>query len=261
MTPRLFGFLGSGEFEPWSEAADRWLLARASGDGSVMILPTASAPEGEEVFERWASMGLEHYDELGIPADVVPLKTRHDAERPDLVRMLESASMAFFSGGNPAHLASVLIGSRFWAALLSEMDRGMAYAGCSGGVACLGELAIDSAVRDFDSADLWKPGLRLFPNVYFGPHWDALDRYIPGLQAMFVSAVPSGSTLVGIDERTAMVGDGTDWSVMGAGTASVIQDDDRRTFAAGTGLRAPLFGSSQVESLAVPAEPDHRPAS
>ena len=246
MMPGLFGLLGSGEFEPWSEAADRWLLERATGDGSVMILPTASAPEGEEVFERWASMGLEHYDELGVPADVVPLMTRDDAERPDLVRMLESASMAFFSGGNPAYLARVLLGSRFWAALLSEMDRGMAYAGCSGGVACLGELAIDSTVRDFDSPDLWKPGLRLFPNVYFGPHWDALDRYIPGLQAMFVSAVPAGSTLVGIDERTAIAGDGSEWSVIGAGTVSLIQDDDRRTFAAGTAFRAPLLGSTPV---------------
>jgi cyanophycinase len=256
----LFGLLGSGEFEPWTEPVDRWLLERATGDGSVLILATASAPEGEEVFERWASMGLEHYDELGIPADVVPLKTRADAERDDLIRMLEPVSMVFFSGGNPAYLAGVLRGSAFWAALVEAMERGMAYAGCSGGVACLGQTAIDSTVLEFDSPDLWKEGLALFPRTYFGVHWDALDRYVPGLQAMFVSAVPSGSLLVGIDERTAIVGDGAEWSVMGSGAASLIEDDDWETFGAGSSFDAALLEVT-VERLPEAIEPDPRPAS
>ena len=49
--------MGSGEFEPWSEEVDRFSLSRADfGDGSVVILPTASAPEGDEVFNRWAGI-------------------------------------------------------------------------------------------------------------------------------------------------------------------------------------------------------------
>jgi cyanophycinase len=257
----LFGLLGSGEFEPWTEPVDRWLLERATGDGSVLILPAASAPEGEEVFERWASMGLEHYDELGIPADVVQLKTRADAERDDLARMLETASMVFFSGGNPAYLAGVLRGSTFWRAVLTEMDRGMAYGGCSGGVACLGQVAIDSTILEFDSPDLWKEGLGLFPNTYFGVHWDALDRYVPGLQAMFVSAVPAGSLLMGIDERTAVVGDGVEWSVMGAGSAQLIEHGREARFPSGESFEAALVARGTIQTLPIAAEPDPRPAS
>ncbi len=257
----MFGLLGSGEFEPWTEPVDRWLLERATGDGSVLILPAASAPEGEEVFERWGSMGLEHYDELGVPADVVPLLTRADAERDDLIRMLEAASMVFFSGGNPAYLARVLAGSAFWAAVLSEMDRGMAYAGCSGGVACLGQVAIDSTVADFASPELWKPGLGLFPMTNFGPHWDALDRYVPGLQAMFASAVPGGSVLMGIDERTAIVGDGLEWSVMGSGSASLIEADEWKTFPTASSFSTDLLRSGTVEQLPAAIDPEPRPAS
>lgn len=91
----LMALLGSGEFEPWTEAADRWLLERTSGDGTVLILPLASAPEGDGVFDRWADMGLRHYDRLGVPSEVVPLKTRQDAERPELAAMLERASMVY----------------------------------------------------------------------------------------------------------------------------------------------------------------------
>jgi hypothetical protein len=36
-----FALLGSGEFEPWSAAVDRWALGEAEGDGRVLILPTA----------------------------------------------------------------------------------------------------------------------------------------------------------------------------------------------------------------------------
>ena len=41
-------------------------------------------------------MGLEHYRDLGIPAEVLPLKGRDDAGNPDLVRRVGTASMVFF---------------------------------------------------------------------------------------------------------------------------------------------------------------------
>ena len=225
--------LGSGEFEPWTEEVDRWLLGRATGYGTVLILPAASAPEGDAVFDRWAEMGLLHYTQLGVPAEVVPLKTGADAERPELSAKLATASMAYFSGGNPAYLASVLQGSLFWRELLAAVRRGMAYTGCSAGIACLGELAVDSAAHMRGDTDIWKAGLRMFPNLQFGPHWDALDKYVPGLQAMFIAAVPPERELLAIDEYTAVVGDGRDWRVIGAGGAQLRQDGEWRTFRSG----------------------------
>jgi cyanophycinase len=211
----LMALLGSGEFEPWTEQVDRWLLERATGDGTVLILPTASAPEGDDVFDRWGTMGKEHYADVGVPSRVVPLKTRADAAEQKLIDALDGASVTFFSGGNPAYLAATLRQTPFWAALLRSMDRGLAYAGCSAGVACLGEVAPDSSIDPTDG-DLWRPGLGLAKGTYFGPHWDMLERSMPGLQSLIVSAVPEGSRLFAIDERTAAVGDGTTWTVMGA---------------------------------------------
>ena len=203
-----FALLGSGEFDPWTESVDRWILDRAgAAAGSVLILPTAAAAEGDEVFDMWANKGLDHYGRLGIEACVVPLKTREDAGRDDLIAMLEGAAAAFFSGGNPAFLASVLLDTPFWTALRSAMDDGLAYAGCSAGVACLGDTALDSAREEFD-ADLWKPGLGVFPGSWFAPHWDALDGFAPGFTDFIQASVPEGNRLVGIDENTAMAGDG-----------------------------------------------------
>lgn len=238
----LLGLLGSGEFEPWAEEVDRWLLARATGDGSVLLLPTASAPEGRGVFERWAALGREHYGRQGVTAEVLPLRTREDASRPELAARLRSASMVFFSGGNPAYLAACLRDTPFWRALLEEMERGLAYGGCSAGVAALGELAPDSSRLPPSAEDLGHPGLRLFPGLCFGPHWDALDSFAPGLRDLVVASVPEGCRLLGLDERTAIVGDGRAWTVMGAGAAWLRDGGAWTTFPSGTGFVAPLLG-------------------
>jgi hypothetical protein len=59
--------MGSGEFLPWSEEAERFALSPAPRLGSIGVLPTASAPEGDHVFERWASMAADHFASLGLP--------------------------------------------------------------------------------------------------------------------------------------------------------------------------------------------------
>lgn len=240
-TARRFAFLGSGEFEPWTEPIDRALLSDAgpSGSGTVLVLPTASAHEGDGVFERWAAQGLAHYRALGVSVEVGDLRERPDASRADLLAALERASVVYFSGGNPARLAATLAGTPFWSRLVARLDEGLAYAGCSAGVACLGVLAPDSE-RDPSDARIWQPGLRLFPTTLFGPHWDALDTYADGLTALIVASVPPGATLVGIDEETAMVGDGTTWRIEGRGGVHVLHEGAWRHARAGSHLELPL---------------------
>jgi cyanophycinase len=209
----IFALLGSGEFEPWSSAVDRWVLERARQDGRVLILPTASANEGEDVFGSWASKGMQHFADAGIDAEVVALKTRADAGRPELVARLEGASVVYFSGGNPWYLAETLRDTVFFAEMIAKLSDGLAYIGCSAGVACLTEMTYDSDTDDFEQ--VFKPGLGLVREVLFGPHWDIVDTWIPGATEFIVGAVPDGASFVGIDEDTAMVGDGHGWSVLG----------------------------------------------
>ena len=74
----------------------------------------------------------------------------------------------------------------------------------------------------------------MFHGVWFGPHWDALDGYVPGLSDFIVSSVPHGDTLFAIDERTAAVGDGSDWSVVGVAGVHVYRDGEWAHHASGT---------------------------
>ena len=235
-----FGLLGSGEFERWSVAVDEWLLTRATGDGLVLVLPTASAPEGDSTFDDWADRGSSHYARAGIPAEVLPVHDRVDAQDAVYSTMVERASMVFFSGGNPAYLARTLTGTSLWSAILQGLDRGMAYAGCSAGMACLGRTAPDSTVNEL-SGQMWQSGLGLFPRAWLGPHWDMLDRYAPGLVDHVVSSVPRGEFLVGVDENTAIVGDGRAWDVIGQGRVHIYEGSVSASHADGSAFRCDLL--------------------
>ncbi|MFB3739630.1 MAG: Type 1 glutamine amidotransferase-like domain-containing protein [Candidatus Velamenicoccus archaeovorus] len=251
MTGLTLGLLGSGEFEPWAEAVDRWLLEHARrGDGTVLVLPTASAPEGDEVFDFWASKGMDHYRRMGVPAELLPIRDREDAGRPEFAARLEHASAVFFSGGNPASLARILAGTAFWRELVHAMRDGLAYGGCSAGVACLPALAPDSSIQTLEEIrrDGWKPGLHLFSDVVFMPHWDALDAYLPGLTEWVIAALPAGSDLVAIDEDTALVGDGTAWSVLGSGRVHVLSSGAWAHHPAGQDLELALTPGPELRS-------------
>lgn len=240
----LLGLVGSGEFEPWARDVDRWLLERAAGDGRVLVAPTASAPEGDTVFDDWAARGLAHFATLGVRAEVLAVRDRKDAHAPSAVDQVDGASMVYFSGGNPAHLARTLQGTPLWVALLANMRRGMVYAGCSAGMACLGRTAPDSQVREFREG-LWQPGLSLFPHAWLGPHWDALDQFAPGLVAFIDASVPPDQILLGVDEYTAVLGDGTDWTVSGVGAAHVRGHGVWHTYPHDSFFHLPLLGGDQ----------------
>jgi cyanophycinase len=223
--------MGSGEFEPWSSEVER--VALDGRPSSVAILPTASAPEGDAVFDRWGGMGLVHYRELGVDARVIQLKRREDAEREDVAGQIADVGMVFFSGGNPRYLADTLVGTRFWRALASSLDRGAVFAGCSAGAMVAGRVA--HGQPRFGAT--WSAGLGLVSAGSFGAHWDKM-RFIPGMPA-FVRWRAKGGWFAGLDERTAILGDGQEWRVYGLGAVSLHLDGSMRRIGAGKTFTTP----------------------
>ena len=229
-----FLLLGSGEFEPWSSEVESLALAAAVGNGRVAILPTASASEGDQIFDRWGRMGLDHYAESGVAGDVIPAKVREDAFDQEVVATVEAASMVYFSGGKPSRLADVLRDSPLLAAILRAMDRGAVYAGCSAG-AMIASRERNAGGRPGTS---WLFGLGLVPNVSFGVHWDRAAR-IPGTQWWMTSRLPEDTWFAGIDERTAILGDGRSWTVYGVGRVTLRGPDADRTLRVGERFETP----------------------
>jgi cyanophycinase len=217
--PGRFLLLGSGEFEPWSEAAERFALSGATGDGSVAILATACGREGDAVFERWNAMGLAHYASLGITARALPVRNRVDALDTGLAAHLDAASMVFFSGGSPKYLADSIKGTPIWEAVQRLVQRGGVFAGCSAGAMITGATGMRFP---------FSSGLGLLPTSALGVHWDALSGWwIRWLRDLAPRRVPAAVRFLGVAENTAIASNGDAWRVFGKGVVDVRRGRER----------------------------------
>jgi cyanophycinase len=216
--------VGAGEYLEGMLPVDKMLLERVNGTPRVVVLPTASAPDGKGVPEHWASMGVEHFAQLGVTAKPVMLLNRTDAENADISSQIVDANFIYFSGGKPRFLLETLQGTRSWQAILDVFAAGGIIAGCSAGAMVLGD-------EVFDFPQVWRtiPALGLVPGIAVIPHFDEL----PSLMVGTITRGRRKSTIVGIDGTTALVGSDHQWIVSGRGSVTVFTKNGKKRFAEG----------------------------
>ena len=224
MVKGTVALVGSGEYLQGMLPVDKKLLERVSSSPRVIVLPTASAPDGESVTERWASMGVEHFAKLGVTAEPIMLLNREDAENAEIASKLADANFIYFSGGKPHYLLETLQGTRSWQAILDVFAAGGIVAGCSAGAMVLGG-------EVFDFPQIWRtiPALGLVPGIAIIPHFDEL----PSLMLGTVTRGKRKSTIVGIDGTTALVGSDHQWIVYGRGSITVFTKNDKKRYTDG----------------------------
>jgi cyanophycinase len=233
VSPGPLALVGSGEYLPVMAGVEGRLL-----DGRApryVQLPTAAAPEGEQSLQRWLDLGAAQAERLGVEQVPVVVRDRGEADAPELAALVEGAGLVYLSGGNPLYLAQTLRGTRVWAAIDAAWRSGAALAGCSAGAMALTGWvpSIRGPRRDPD------PGLAVVPALRVLPHFDKMLDWVPDLLTRAVADVPAGTTVVGIDEDTAIVdltGAGHTWQVHGRQQAWVLSASGRRGYPAGSTL-------------------------
>lgn len=76
--------------------------------------------------------------------------------------------------------------------------------------------------------------------VLLAPHWDTVERWYPGARAFIAGSLRPGETLVATHEATAMVGDGSAWSVLGRAAVHVYREGGWMRVPAGERFALPL---------------------
>ncbi len=221
--------VGAGEYLPAMANVDKALLARLEGTARVIVLPTAAVPDGPEVTERWATMGIEHFSRLGANVEAVMLRTRADANDDALVAKLASANFIYFSGGKPRYLLETLRATEAWRAIQGIVLANGVLAGCSAGAMILGEVI-------FDFPQLWRalPALGLVPGIAIIPHYNELPSFLSNAAVWALRR----TKVVGIDGGTALVWANSQWTVLGSGHVTVFTQRRKMHFTAGE--RVPL---------------------
>ena len=222
--------VGAGEFLESMSAVDRLLLDRAGGR-SVAIVPTASAPDGRAVFDRWLSQGVEHFNRLGATATGVPAFDRSGCDDAANADVVSAANLVYFSGGKPDFLFNTLNGTRVWAAVEQVLDRGGVVAGCSAGAMIMGGYVPDFGSRfGVPSVSRWQAAFGLIPAAVVVPHYNEFPEVMVSL---VFGRRPAGSFLIGVDAHTALIGLNGTWQVGGTGRVSVRHGRATQRYTAG----------------------------
>lgn len=229
--PGPVALVGAGEFLPSMLDFDAGLLASTGRSRPrVVILPTASYPDGEEVFTRWAAMGVAHFGQLGAEVEPVLVRDRAGADDPAAAQAIGEADLVYLSGGKPSYLMRVLDGSAVGRALAAAHERGAVVAGCSAGAMVLAGHAFDFRMRIAPWPLRWRHGLGFVEGASVIPHYDAWPE---PLSAIIALQAPRGSLVLGIDEETALVGRDGAWQVHGRSRVTVWRGRHRDRYRAG----------------------------
>lgn len=228
--PGPVALVGSGEYLPVMSDVEATLLA--GRPPRYVQLPTAAAEEGPGAVARWVSLGIEQAERLGVEAVPVMALDRDSADDEELARLVDGAGLVYLSGGNPSYVATTLKDTAVWAAIVAAWQAGAALAGCSAGAIALTSWVPDIRRLESEAGD----GLGVVPGLRVLPHFDRLSAWAPGMAESLAEATPPGETLVGVDEETAIVSDGEDfstWRVLGRQSAWVYRDGVRLQHSAG----------------------------
>jgi cyanophycinase len=233
--PGPVALVGAGEFTPAMTEIDAELLASTGRTRPrVVVLPTASYPDGEEVFQRWATMGVDHFSGLGAEVEPVLVRSRAEADDPSAAQAVGEADLVYLSGGKPGYLLGALAGSAVGTAIAAAHARGAAVAGCSAGAMVLATRTFDFRLKAMPWPLRWDRGLGFAEGVAVMPHYDAWPESV---SALVVLQSPRNVAVLGIDEETAAVGRDGSWQVRGASRVTVWRGRHRERFRDGDVFR------------------------
>ena len=216
--------VGSGEYLAAMAQFEKSLVDDGVKNGKkarYVQIPTAAGRESSDRLEYWKELGLRQAKNIGVEATYLPIFTREDAFNQEYIDAVANSALMYMSGGDPHHLAQVLIDTPLWDAILENWKTGASLAGCSAGA-----MVLSAHIPNFRL--LKKPptqGLNLLPEVRVVPHFNKFFKWIPESAAKVLLHVPDNSILIGVDELTAIVkrsGD-SEWVVVGEAKVHVLK--------------------------------------
>ena len=225
--------VGSGEYLPQMKEFEQSLINDGLANNKKPIyiqIPTAAARESENRINYWRSLGEVAAKSLGVTQSFLPIFTRDDANNPELLKNVDDAALIYLSGGDPHYLAETLRDTLLWDLILKNWQSGGSLAGCSAGA-----MAFSGYVPHFRlSRAQPTQGFGLLKEVRVIPHFDKFFKWIPDSAAKHLLDLPGDSTLIGIDEDTAVVRRANqDWQVWGKGKLHLLKGQTPGQFGAG----------------------------
>lgn len=266
----LVALFGSGETSASGRRVYEWVFSRLAPPLKVAILETPAGfqPNSAAVARKIGDFLAERLQNHRPWVDVVPARRRDgplSTDDYDLLRPMLSAKVLFMGPGSPTYAVRHLRGSLAWEYLRARHRLGSALLLASAATIAVGAHTLPVyEIYKVGEEPHWQRGLDLFGPyglcLTFVPHWDNTEggaeldtsRCFMG-EARFrrlLELLPPGTTIVGIDEHTALVADPAVGvcQVMGRGGVTLLRDGMESRFRSGQSFPMERLGPFRVPS-------------
>ncbi|MEX2552263.1 MAG: Type 1 glutamine amidotransferase-like domain-containing protein [Actinomycetota bacterium] len=193
----------------------------------VTIVPVAAS---RRMLPKAVRTGRRFWEELGAEVRVAVPNEDEPQEESDA---LEGTDIVVLTGGYPVRLRSGLSNSPLWTKIQELWARGAAVSGSSAGCMELCEWTL--RLKPPNPLAL-VPGLGLIKNCVSLPHFNryGIARLSPSLLRL------ADLTLIGVDEKTGLIGAGDDYEVVGVGAVTIIRNGAAVRYPSGAGFELTL---------------------
>ena len=214
----------------------RFVELAGGAAANLIVIATASQEPG--ILEGEYADTFKHFGAGAVRA--LRLDTRAQANSDEAIRVLESATGVFFTGGDQLRITTVIGGTRTDSLLQSLVqERGVVLAGTSAGAAMMSAtMSVGGDQPGVTTASVRTgPGLEFLPGVVIDMPFAERGRLNRLLSAVALYPHELG---LGIDEDTAILADGDRFEVLGSGAVTVVD--------AGTAgvIRVPTDGDGPI---------------
>ncbi len=197
----------------------REFVRYAGGTKARIVVMTAATNLPGEVGEAYIKV----FERLGAEnVQVVDNSKREDASDPKLLAAIEDATGVFFTGGDQARITSLIKDTQLDSAIHKRYGEGIVVAGTSAGAAMMPDMMIvegDSGTHPRVEVAAMDRGMGFLPGIVVDQHFAQRGRV-----GRLISALAQQPAVLGfgIDENTAIVVNGNQFEVIGAGAVTVI---------------------------------------
>ena len=254
--PGPIALFGSGEKSPQGRKVFKQLFDRLSTSPRISVLETPAGFElnSAQVAGEIADFIEHHLQNYHPRTAVIPARKREgkfSTQKAEIVQPLLGSTVIFMGPGSPSYAIRQLENTLTWDYLRAAHRTGAALALASASSIALSSYALPVYEIYKVGEELhWLRGLDLLGpfglQLVIIPHWnnqdggDSLDtsrcylgqaRFTPLLEML-----PTGQTVLGIDERTGLVLDLQKEScqVIGIGSVTVLKQHNRKNFSSGS---------------------------
>src|SRR5215207_3333249 len=207
---------------------DEKLILRAVAervDSGKLVVATVASTEPDELWQTYEPL----FRGLGVPHVYhLNIESREEAKSERKVRILDDATVVFFTGGDQLKITSQLGDTPIYSRLRDIYERGGTIAGTSAGASVVCETMMvsgsGSESHRIGGSLQMAPGFGFLPGVIIDQHFAERGRI-----GRLTAAVAQNPRIlgIGIDEDTAVVCDPKHcFRVLGAGAVYVVDGSD-----------------------------------